>query len=156
MVGALVNPLLSPLAASAMRQSVEWEQRDFDKVSVIGLYSKAPTVNWAQMHTQLDGAPAIVSFKPGSVHHRENRMTNVRVNIFDPSLSRLATIDNQAYQQWMHAESAHVDADVTHFYDVTLAQPNERPTFVDQMTLPIAPDLAAYQRGGPAPTPWSI
>ena len=78
-------------------------------------------------------------------------MTNVRVNIFDPSLSRLATIDNQAYQQWMHAESAQVDGDVTHFYDVTLAQPNRRPTFVDQVTLPIAPDLAAYQRGGPAP-----
>ena len=70
MVGALIGPLLSPLAASAMRQSVEWEQRAFGKVSVIGIYSKAPTVNWAQMHTQIDGAPAIVSFKPGSVHHQ--------------------------------------------------------------------------------------
>ena len=152
MIGALIGPLLSPLAASAMRQSVEWEQRAFGKVSIIGIYSKAPSVNWAQMHTQIDGAPAIVSFKPGNVHHQENRMTNVRVNIFDPSLSRRATIDSQAYQRWMHAESAQVDGDVTHFYDVTLAQPNKRPTFADQVTLPIAPDLAAYQRGGPAPS----
>ena len=81
-------------------------------------------------------------------------MTNVRVNIFDPSLSRLATIDNQAYQQWMHAGSAQVDGDVTHFYDVTLAQLNRPPTFVDQITLPIAPDLTPTSVAVPPPTPW--
>ena len=151
MVGALIGPLLSPLAASAMRQSVEWEQKAFGKVSVIGIYSQAPSVKWAQMHTVIDGKPAIVSFKPGGVHHQENRMTNVRVNIFDPTLSRLATIDDQAFHRWMKAESAQVDGQVTHFYNVTLAQPNQRPTFADEVTLPIAPDLAAYHRGGPAP-----
>jgi len=149
-VGAFIGPLLSPLAASAMRQSAEWEQRAFGKVSVIGIYSQAPAVNWAQMHTVIDSKPVVVAFKPGTVNTDQNQMTDVRVNIFDQTLSRRATIDNQAFNQWIHAETAQVDAEVTHFYDITLVEPNQRPTFADQLTLPIAPDLMAYERGAPA------